>query len=91
MHRNKKFQKLFGAGCHTMLTVKVNENDRKIVINTTIFLIICKINNQSSVANADSEIPTLGSMDNAGNWVNLISGIILLSLGWDFSYCIRDQ
>ena len=35
-----------------------------------------KKNNQSSVSNADQEIPTLGSTDNAGNSVNLVSSII---------------
>ena len=34
-----------------------------------------KINNQSSVSNADREIPTLGSTDNAGNEVNLVPAL----------------
>ena len=33
-------------------------------------------NNQTSVSNADREIPTLGSTDNAGNSVNLVYDII---------------
>ena len=31
------------------------------------------------------EIPTLRSTDNAGNSVNLVSGIVRLPSGWDFS------
>ena len=46
---------------------------------------IGKKNNQLLVPGADQEIPTLGSMDNAGNSVNLISSIICLPSGWDFS------
>ena len=53
--------------------------------------IIGKKNNQTSVSNADQEIPILGSTDNAGNEVNLVSGIIHLPAGWDFSICIRDR
>ena len=40
---------------------------------------------QQSVSNADREIPTLGSTDNAGIEVCLVSGIIRLPSGWDFS------
>ena len=29
--------------------------------------------------------------NNAGNTVNLVSGIIRLPSGWDFSVCIRDR
>ena len=50
----------------------------------TIFNVIGKKNNQTMVSDADQEIPTLGSTDNAGNSVNLISG-------WDLWVCIRDQ
>ena len=39
------------------------------------FNVIGKKNYQSSVSNADREIPNLGSTDNAGNSVNLVSGI----------------
>ena len=49
---------------------------------------IGKKNNQTSVSDADGEIPTLGSTDNAGNWVSLVSGIIRLPSGWDFSVSI---
>ena len=35
-----------------------------------------KKNNQTSVSDADREIPILGSTENAGNSVNLVSGII---------------
>ena len=33
----------------------------------------------------------IGTTDNAGNSVNLVSGIIRLPSGWDFSLCIGDQ
>ena len=48
------------------------------------YSILGKKHNQSSVSDEDWEIPTLGSTDNAGNSVNLISGIIRLSSGWDW-------
>ena len=48
-----------------------------------------KKNNQTSASDADREIPILGSTDNAGNEVNLVSGIIRLPSGWDFY--IRDR
>ena len=38
-------------------------------------------NNQTSVSESDREIPTLGSTDNAGNSVNLVSDITLLPSG----------
>ena len=37
------------------------------------FNVIGKKNNQTSVSDADQEIPTLGSTDNAGNSVNLFT------------------
>ena len=40
------------------------------------FTVIGKKNNQTLVSDADREIPTLGSTDNAGNSVNLVSSII---------------
>ena len=43
------------------------------------------------VFDADREISTRGSTDNAGNSVNLIFGIIHLPAGWDFSVCIGDR
>ena len=52
------------------------------------FNVIGKKNNQTSVFDADREIPTLGSTDNAGNSVNLVSGFIRLPSGWDFFVCI---
>ena len=42
------------------------------------------------VSDANREIPIVGSTDNAGKSVNLVSGIIGLPLGWDFSACIGD-
>ena len=48
------------------------------------FNVIGKKNNQTSVSDADQEIPTLGSTDNAENLVNFISGIICLPSGCDF-------
>ena len=44
---------------------------------------------KSSVSDADREIPTLKSTDNAGNSVNLVSGIIRLPSGRDISVCIN--
>ena len=44
-----------------------------------------KKSNQSSVSDAHREILTFWSTDNAGNSVNLVSGIIRLPLGWNFS------
>ena len=39
------------------------------------FNIIGKKNNQTSVSDADQEIPTVGLTDTVGNSVNLVSGI----------------
>ena len=55
-----------------------------------IFNVMGKKNNQTYVSDADLEMPTLGSTDNAGNLVNLVSGIIRLPSSWDFSVWIRD-
>ena len=66
--------------------MKEMTNDKIIMFN-----VIGKKNNQTSVSYADRKIPTLGSTDNAGNLVNLISSIIHLPLGWDFSICIGGQ
>ena len=55
------------------------------------FNVIGKKNNQSSVSDANQEIPYLGSTDNAGNSVNLVSGIIRLPSDWNFSVCIEDR
>ena len=43
-----------------------------ILFIASIFTIKSKKNNQSSVFDADKEIPTLRSMDNAGNSVTLV-------------------
>ena len=68
----------FGVGHRTTLTVNI-------LFKTSIFPIVGKKNNQPSVSDADREIPTLGSTDDAGNMV------IRLPSGWDFSVCIGDQ
>ena len=52
-----------------------------IIFAIPIFSIIGKKINQSLVSDADQEIPTIGSTDNAENSVNLISGIIRFPLG----------
>ena len=54
------------------------------------FNVICKKSNQTSVSDADRNIPTLDPTDNAGNSVNFVSGTIRLPSGWDFSVCIGD-
>ena len=59
--------------------------------NGRFYSIIGKKNNQSSVSDADREIPTLESTDNAGNSVKFVSGIIRLPLGLNFSVCIGDR
>ena len=61
------------------------------MIKYYMFNVMGKKNNQTSVSDADREIPTLGSTDNAENSVNLVSGIIRLPSGLDFSVCIRDR
>ena len=68
----------FGVGRHAMLPVILN-----ILFKTLIFQRIGKKNNQSSVFDADREIPALGSTDNVANEVNLVSGIIHLPSGWN--------
>ena len=60
-----------------LLLYKVNGNLFRYII-IRFYSIIGKKNNQSSVSDTDLEIPTLGSTDNAGNSVNLVSGIIRL-------------
>ena len=45
------------------------------------FNVVGEKNNQLSVFNADREFPTPRSTDNAGNSVNLVSGIIRLLSG----------
>ena len=81
MARNEDLQMTFSVGHHTMLIVNV-------LFKTLIFQRIGKINYQSFVSDAGRKIPTLRSTDNAGNSgnsVNLISDIIRLPWGWDFS------
>ena len=53
--------------------------------------VIGKKNSQTSVSDADREIPTLGSTDSAGNETYLVSGIVRLSSGLDFSVCIGTR
>ena len=55
------------------------------------FFVIGKKNNQTSVPDADRQISTLRSTDNAENSVNLISGIIRLPSDLDFSGCIGHR
>ena len=56
------------------------------------FYVIGKKNNQTSVSDADREIPNLGSTDNAGNSVNLVSGIFRLpSVGISLSASVIDS
>ena len=59
-----------------------------ILFKITIFLIISKKNNQSLVSDADQEIPTLGSMDNARNKVYRVWGITFyprVGISWSAS------
>ena len=53
--------------------------------------VIGKKNNQTLSFDADRDIPTLGQTDNAGNSVNLVSGIFRFPSGWNFSVCIGDR
>ena len=46
-----------------------------------VFNVIGKKSNETSFSDAGREIPTLGSTDNAGNLVNLVSGIIRILRG----------
>ena len=74
----------------SLCDVKCQKRKEWQIINNN-FNVIGKKNNQTLVSDADREIPTLWSTDNAGNSVNLVSGIILLPSGWDLSVCIGDQ
>ena len=56
---------------------EINDERYLIILN-----VIGKKNNQTSVSNADREIPTLGATANAGNSVHLVPGIIRLPSGW---------
>ena len=73
---------------HSRVNVKIKRNNEWWIIN---FNVISKKTNQTSVSNADKEIQTLGSTENAGNSVNFVSGIIRLPSGWDFSVWIGDR
>ena len=70
---------------------KMSKRKELMTIINIFFNVIGKKNKQTSVSDADREIPTLGSMDDAGSSVNLVSGIIRLPSGWDFSVCIGDR
>ena len=61
---------MFGVDGHTTLILNIP-------FKIQIFHRIGKKNKQTSVSNADQEIPTLRSTDNVGNLVNLVSPIIL--------------
>ena len=65
----EKLGMMLGVGHHTTLIVNI-------LFKTSFFPTKGKKNNQSSVSDPDLEIPTLGSTDNAGNLVNLVSSII---------------
>ena len=70
-----------------MLSRSLNSKLFFILLRPSIFFPIQEIgkkNNQSSISDADREMPTLGSTDNAGNSVNLVSGVIRFSLGLGF-------
>ena len=69
--RNEDIRMTFVIGRHTTLIVNI-------LFKTSNFQRIGKKNNQSTVSDAVREIPFLGSTDNAGNSVNLVSGIIRL-------------
>ena len=62
-----------------MSKIKEMTNDKLFFFNVT--NVICMKNNQTSVKDADREIPTLGSMD-TGNTVNFVSDIIRSPSGW---------
>ena len=64
-------------------TFKSDVNKRNDEWYLIIFHVIGKKNYQTSVSDADRENRTAGSTDNAGNEVNLVSGIISLPSGWD--------
>ena len=66
-------------------------NERNDECYLIIFNVIGKKNNQTLVSDADREIITLGLTNNTGNSVHLVSGIIRLPSGWDFSVCIEDR
>ena len=84
MRRNEDPQMTFGVGSLTTLIVNS-------LFKTSIFQKIGKKKNQSLVSGTNQEIPTQGLKVNAGNSVNLVSGIIPLPSDWGFSVCIGDR
>ena len=75
-NKNKKSVKFQGDLLNFCDFIQVFVFTRNHHLKASIFPIIGKKNNQSSASDADQEIPTLGSTDNAGNSINLVSGII---------------
>ena len=63
----------FGEGRYTTLKDKIREITKSMINNYLNG--IGKQNNQTSVSDADSEIPIIGSTDNAGNSVNLVPAL----------------
>ena len=84
MRHNENLRMTFGVSRQTAFMEIIDKTLMKTTNNM-------QKNNQLSVSDADREIKSLGSTDNAGNSVNLVSGIIRLPSGWDFSVCIGDQ
>ena len=74
-----------GIGAHSFASSPTHRPDMIEIVfkkrHLIIFNVIGNKNNQTSVFDADREIPTLGSADNAGNSVNLVSRIIRLPSG----------
>ena len=80
LHHDKR-RLAFGEGHYATKNVRkikqaMNDNDY--------FNVIDKKNNQTSVSDADRQIPILGPTDNAINSVNLVSGIFPFTLGLGF-------
>ena len=82
LYRNWIINDLARAGEHT--------NERTYVLTyirtgQTLYplhnFVVRRDNNQTSVSDADREIPSLGSTDNAGNSMNLVSSIIVYAHG----------
>ena len=72
---------------HKLSKIKEIKNDKKIKT----FNVKGKKNNQRTDSGGDRKIQTLGYMNNVRNSVNLISGIIRLPSGSDFSVCIGGR
>ena len=71
----------------TLLTRKLPNDFRSW---PSFFPLIGKKNNQTSVSDADREIPTLGSPDNAGKLVNLVALSVYLRVGISRSASVTD-